>query len=123
MPGHIQQAPNGNNPTIACPPAAGPGEKNSRFAGGFNACQFGRQSPYFETYFAAMNMDQFDGSCGRCVAVRGTGRRATGKTVIVKIVDACATCDYGDLDFTSKVRACGRRQHNRVLGGPWWGMR
>lgn len=38
--------------------AAGPGEKNSQFAGGFNACQFGRLSPYFETYFAALNVKQ-----------------------------------------------------------------
>ena len=40
----------------------------------------------------------------RCAAVRGTGGRATGKTVVVMIVDACATCSYGDLDFTTKVR-------------------
>lgn len=84
---------------------AGPGEKNSALAGGFNACQFGRLSPYFETYFAALNKDQYDSSmCGRCAAVRGTGGRATGKTVVVMIVDACATCSYGDLDFTTRVR-------------------
>ncbi|KAL4420984.1 hypothetical protein ABPG77_001303 [Micractinium sp. CCAP 211/92] len=80
-----------------------PGEKNSQFAGGFNACQFGRLSPYFETYFAALNVKQFDMSlCGRCAAVRGTGPRATGKIVVVKIVDACATCAFGDLDFTTR---------------------
>ncbi|KAI7842326.1 hypothetical protein COHA_003966 [Chlorella ohadii] len=80
-----------------------PGEKNSALAGGFNACQFGRLSPYFETYFAALNKDQYDNSmCGRCAAVRGTGGRATGKTVVVMIVDACATCSYGDLDFTTR---------------------
>lgn len=84
---------------------AGPGEKNSALAGGFNACQFGRLSPYYETYFAALNKDQYEDSlCGRCAAVRGTGGRATGKTVVVMIVDACATCSYGDLDFTTKVR-------------------
>jgi len=67
--------------------AAGPGEKNSQFAGGFNACQLGRLSPYFETYFAALNTPQYDDSlCGRCAAVRGTGGRATGKIVVVKIV-------------------------------------
>ncbi|KAL4425919.1 hypothetical protein ABPG75_009935 [Micractinium tetrahymenae] len=80
-----------------------PGEKNSQFAGGFNACQFGRLSPYFETYFAALNTPQYEqGLCGRCAAVRGTGSRATGKIVVVKIVDECATCAYGDLDFTTR---------------------
>ncbi|PRW59027.1 Trafficking particle complex subunit 5 [Chlorella sorokiniana] len=80
-----------------------PGEKNSKLAGGFNACQFGRLSPYYETYFAALNTAQYEDSlCGRCAAVRGTGSRATGKTVVVMIVDECATCSYGDLDFTTK---------------------
>jgi hypothetical protein len=83
---------------------AGPGEKNSAFAGGFNACQFGRLSPYFETYFVAVNTPQFSNDiCGRCVAVRGTGGSATGRTVVMKVVDECATCAYGDLDFTTKV--------------------
>lgn len=46
--------------------------------------------------------------CGQCAAVRGTGSRATGKTVVVMIVDACATCSFGDLDFTTRVRGgCG----------------
>jgi hypothetical protein len=84
------------------PAAVGPGEKNSAFAGGFNACQFGRLSPYFETYFVAVNSAQFSmGICGRCVAVRGTGPRATGLVVTMKVCDECATCDYGDLDFTT----------------------
>lgn len=83
----------------------GPGEKNSQFAGGFNSCQFGRLSPYYETYFAALPSEQFERSrdCGRCAAVRGTGGRGTGRTVIVMIVDECATCSWGDLDFTSKA--------------------
>lgn len=86
------------------PAAVGPGEKNSAFAGGFNACQFGRLSPYFETYFVAVNSAQFSmGICGRCVAVRGTGPRATGLVVTMKVCDECATCDYGDLDFTTMV--------------------
>ena len=89
------------------PSPPGPGEKNSKFAGGFNACQFGRLSPYYETYFAAINMDQYDGACGRCVAVRGTGKRATGRRVVVKIVDACASCKHGDLDFTTKASLGG----------------
>ena len=92
-------------PSPAPSRAAGPGVKNSKFAGGFNACQFGRLSPYYETYFAAISMEQSDGACGRCVAVRGTGNRATGRTVKVKITDFCASCKYGDLDFTTKVSA------------------
>ena len=98
-------------PPPSGPRLAGPGEKNSQLAGGFNACQFGRLSPYFETYFAALPTVQFDrdSHCGRCAAaVTGTGDRATGKTVVVMIVDACATCSYGDLDFTTKVRSGGR---------------
>ena len=98
-------------PRHPCPAPSlrpGPGEKNSQFAGGFNACQFGRLSPYFETYFAALPTPQFDMSmCGRCAAVRGTGDRATGRIVVVKIVDECATCSTGDLDFTTRVRRRG----------------
>ena len=83
---------------------AGPGAKDTQFAGGYNACQFGQLSPYFETYFAALNHHQFSmGMCGRCAAVRGTGSRATGKTVVVKIVDECMGCGFGSLDLTSKV--------------------
>lgn len=53
----------------------------------------------------AVNSAQFNmGICGRCVAVRGTGSRATGLTVIMKVCDECATCAYGDLDFTTMVR-------------------
>lgn len=37
--------------------------------------------------------------------MRGTGARATGKVVVVMIVDACATCAFGDLDFTTRVGA------------------
>lgn len=93
------------SPLLTARLPAGPGEKNSQFAGGFNACQYGRLSPYFETYFAALPSSQFSmDMCGRCAAVRGTGGRTSGRTVVVMIVDECATCDSGDLDFTSRVR-------------------
>lgn len=41
----------------------------------------------FEKYYGAMNRPQFKGSCGKCVRVRGTESGATGKELIVKIVD------------------------------------
>ena len=109
-----QPPPTTRHPCRLPPCAAGPGVKNSKFAGGFNACQFGRLSPYYETYFAAINMEQSDEACGRCVAVRGTGNRATGRTVKVKITDFCASCKYGDLDFTTKVSVGGGGMCARV---------
>lgn len=80
------------------PAAAEPGHKDST---GQNACEFGNLGSYFETYFGAMNKAQFGGSCGKCVAITG----ATRRRVVVKIVDECPECAYGDIDLSTKVRA------------------
>lgn len=70
---------------------------------GFNACQYGKLLPYFEVYYGAMNTAQYPGSCGRCVVVRGIEAGSTGKEVLVRIVDECASCSYGDVDLSMRA--------------------
>ncbi|PRW60471.1 Trafficking particle complex subunit 5 [Chlorella sorokiniana] len=77
---------------------SGPGDKD---ATGKNACGFGDLGSKFETWYAAMNSQQFDGSCGRCIKARGTERPVSGKWHVVKIVDMCPSCSHGDVDFSS----------------------
>lgn len=42
--------------------------------------------------------------CGRCVRIRGTEDDAPGNSFLVKIVDECPTCSYGDVDLSTEVR-------------------
>ncbi|KAL4422941.1 hypothetical protein ABPG75_009138 [Micractinium tetrahymenae] len=72
-------------------------------ATGFNACGFGKLSDRFEKYYGAMNRAQFGGSCGKCVRVRGTESGATGKELVVMIVDECPECKHGDIDFSTEA--------------------
>lgn len=75
-----------------------PGDKD---ATGFNACGFGKLDAQWERMYGAMNSAQFDGSCGKCVRVRGTEAGASGKSFLVMIVDECPTCSHGDVDFST----------------------
>ncbi|KAL4419449.1 hypothetical protein ABPG77_003562 [Micractinium sp. CCAP 211/92] len=70
-------------------------------ATGFNACGFGKLDPQWERMYGAMNADQFPGSCGKCVRVKGTDSRASGESFLVMIVDECPECKHGDIDFSS----------------------
>ncbi|KAL4440519.1 hypothetical protein ABPG75_003520 [Micractinium tetrahymenae] len=70
-------------------------------ATGFNACGFGKLDSQWERMYGAMNRDQFPGSCGRCVRVRGTQSGASGDSFLVMIVDECPECKHGDIDFSS----------------------
>lgn len=55
-------------------------------------------------------LPQFDDSvCGRCVRIRGTEDDAPGNSFLVKIVDECPTCSYGDVDLSTEVRTCDFR--------------
>lgn len=45
---------------------------------------------------------QFPGRCGQCVLVHGTEAGASGAKVLVKIIDMCPGCSYGDIDFSTK---------------------
>lgn len=68
---------------------------------GFNACQFGELEEKWEIMYGAMNSAQYSGWCGKCIRVRGTEAGASGKAYLVKIVDRCPTCSYGDVDFST----------------------
>jgi len=45
---------------------------------------------------------QFPGRCGQCVLVHGTEAGASGAKILVKIIDMCPGCSYGDIDFSTK---------------------
>jgi hypothetical protein len=77
----------------------GPNDKDCT---GLNACGFGNIGPYFEVYYGAMNWAQFPGRCGQCVLVHGTEAGASGAKILVKIIDMCPGCSYGDIDFSTK---------------------
>ncbi len=90
--------PNHPSHPFSSPPAriAAPGDKDHT---GRNACGFGLLEPHFESYYAAISPARFGGSCGSCIAVRG----ATGRTLVVKVVDLCAGCKPNDVDFSTAV--------------------
>ena len=70
-----------------------------------NACDVkkGELDSHFSTYFASIAESNWKGGsvCGKCVRVWGAESGSTGKGVLFKIVDYCASgCDSGDLDFS-----------------------
>ncbi|KAI7843620.1 hypothetical protein COHA_002860 [Chlorella ohadii] len=66
---------------------------------GFNACGFGDLGDKWEKYFCALPSNMFEGGhCGRCVRVCGAD-----SCVVAKVVDACASCDYGDIDLSKRA--------------------
>ncbi|PSC72013.1 hypothetical protein C2E20_4764 [Micractinium conductrix] len=71
---------------------------------GFNACQFGDIGEPWETMYAALPTDSFQLSdCGKCIKVQGQESGASGDWIKVMIVDACATCSGGDVDFSTNA--------------------
>ena len=68
------------------------------------ACSFPYISPWAQQYYVAVNVEQWDSgkNCGRCVKASCTDPRCgTQQEVVAYVVDQCATCKYGDLDFGS----------------------
>lgn len=60
-------------------------------------------SGHFATYFASVASSKFNGgsACGKCIRVRGAEGGATGKSILFKVVDECASgCGSGDIDFS-----------------------
>ena len=70
-------------------------------ASGF-MCSYPFVSPWVQDYFVAINKDQWaqGTNCGRCVKVSCVDPKCDGQPdVVAYIVDQCATCSSGDLDF------------------------
>ncbi|PRW60709.1 tRNA pseudouridine synthase mitochondrial-like [Chlorella sorokiniana] len=69
------------------------------------ACAYPTLSPWQSTYFAAINIGQWDGGrqCGRCAMARCVDSRCRvkNKWVQVYLVDQCPTCPGRDLDFSN----------------------
>lgn len=81
---------------------SGSGEKDKT---GFNSCQFGELDSHWESYYAALPSGSFNKAtdCGRCIAVKGLDAGASGEWVIVMVVDECASCSGGDVDFSTNA--------------------
>ena len=55
--------------------------------------------PAGEKYYCAVPEGMFEkGNCGKCAKVCG----ADG-CVLAKVVDACASCSYGDIDLSKRA--------------------
>ena len=67
------------------------------------ACSYRFLNPWAQTYFAAINSEQWDDgrACGRCVSARCIDSRCTNKDpVTLMIVDKCPECAHGALDLS-----------------------
>ena len=89
-------------PSPAAP--AGDGEKDKT---GFNACEYGDLGSHWEKWYAAMpagcgSQGWESNKCGKCIKARGLDAGAPGGWVVVKVVDQCASCTCGDVDFSTR---------------------
>ena len=67
------------------------------------ACSFRTLSPYYQVHFAAMNKHQWNSGlvCGKCISVKCIDPQCKNHdSVILKIVDECPECKYGDVDLS-----------------------
>lgn len=78
----------------------GEGTHYGGFVGGGNGGNCGIPVDSGDIYHAAMNYTQYDSSnaCGACVRILGPKGEA-----ILKIVDKCPECKFGDIDMTTAV--------------------
>jgi hypothetical protein len=85
---------------------AGTGGKDDT---GLNACGYtGSIGSHWEGYYAALPTGCGDQGwskerCGQCIKARGTQGGASGDWVVVKMIDQCAGCQCGDVDFSTNA--------------------